>query len=153
MMSKIEHRELTKLFWTSYGKYMKKHTPRFGKKTKWTNYKTLVKDVYFRLRVGKKSAEIAIEIQHSDVEIQALFYEQFEEFKRLFNDLVGSWIWEDTVYNEFGVKLSKISMKINEVSLYNKNTWKDIFLFFEENQVKLDEFWSEFADVFIDLEA
>ena len=152
MLSKAETKEITKLFWTSYGKYMQKHVPLFHPKTKWTNYKTRVKDIYFRLKANKKEAEIAIEIQHKNIEIQELFYEQFEELRNLYTSTVGEWVWEKLTFNEYGVQISKIYLTKKNVNIFDQNTWIEIFQFFEKHEILFDEFWSEFGDIFIDLD-
>lgn len=153
MFSKEESKQLIKLFWTSFGKYMGKHVSYFGKHIKWVNYKSGVKDVYIRLRADSKKAEIAIEIQHKDDGIRELFYDQFLELRTVFTDMVGEWIWEKDVYNESGVMISKIYMPYpQKVNVYIKDTWGGCFEFFEQNMVALDEFWSEFSDLFKQLE-
>lgn len=153
MFSKEEAKELTKLFWTSFGKYMGKHQSFHGKHIKWVNYKTGVKDVYFRLRADAKHAELTIDIQHKDDSIRKLFYEQFTELRRIFTDLVGEWIWEEDIYNEAGQQVSKIYLPYDQkINIYLKDTWADCFHFFEENMVKLDAFWAEFCDIFKELE-
>lgn len=153
MFSKEEAKRLTKLFWTSYGKFMGKHQSYLGKNIKWVNYKTGIKDAYFRLRADSKRAEIAIELQHKDEGIRELFYEQFLELKAVFTSMVGEWIWEKDIYNEQGIKISKIYIPFEErVNIYDQNTWKECFEFFEKNIVALDEFWGEFNEIFKTLE-
>jgi hypothetical protein len=153
MFSKEEAKRLIKLFWTSYGKFMGKHQSFLGKNIKWVNYKTGVKDVYFRLRADSKKAEIAIEIQHKDDGIRELFFDQFLELKTVFTSMVGEWIWEKNIYNEQGIQISKIYLPYPErANVYDQNTWAGCFKFFEENIVSLDEFWSEFSDLLKQLE-
>lgn len=153
MFSKEESRRLTKLFWTSYGKFMGKHQSCHGKHIKWVNYKTGVKDVYFRLKADKKAAEITIDIQHKDDGIRELFFGQFLELKAVFTDMVGEWTWEKDIYNESGIQISKIYITYpDKINIYIQDTWGGCFHFFEENFVALDEFWAEFNDLFKQLE-
>lgn len=153
MFSKEEAKKLTKLFWTSFGKFMGKHPSHLGKNIKWVNYKTGVKDLYFRLRADSKKAEIAVELQHKDEGIRELFFDQFEELKTVFSSIVGEWDWEKDIYNDTGTKISKIHLTFPEkVNIYDKNTWQNCFIFFEQNMVALDEFWGEFSDLFKQLE-
>lgn len=152
MFSKEEAKELTTLFWTSFGKYMNKHKPQYAKNIKWVNYKTGVKDIYFRLNADKNSASISIEIQHSDASIRNLFFEQFEELKTIFNYIVGDWIWDKEAFNNMGIPISKIYINHEKkVNIFIKDTWADCFKFFELNIVKVDEFWSEFNEIFKNL--
>ncbi len=153
MFSKEESKRLTILFWTSFGKFMGKHRSDDGKNIKWVNYKTGVKDVYFRLRADSKKAEIAIELQHKDEGIRELFYEQFLELKTVFTESIGEWIWDKDIYNEQGQLISKIYLSFSEkVNVFDQDTWAKCFHFFETNLLALDEFWNTFDDIFKELE-
>ena len=83
MYSKEETKKLKRDFWTSFGVYMKKHNVRLGKKINWVNYNTKIKDIYFRLNVTNKKATFYIEIQHKDLDIREIYYEQFTELKKV----------------------------------------------------------------------
>lgn len=156
MYTKEEAREITTLFWTSFGKYMQKHKSQFQFHNKWVNYRTGVKDVYFRLKLDKSMAIVCIELQHKDQGIRELYFQQFEELKRVFTEIVGEWKWEfdELVYTPEGnyLALSKISIAIDGVNLFNKETWQKTFQFFEEHMLKLDEFWADFNEIFKQLE-
>ena len=56
-----------------------------GEKVNWINYKTGEKNISFRMHAENKNAIIAIELNHKDKEIQQLYFEQFLQFKNLFN--------------------------------------------------------------------
>jgi hypothetical protein len=156
MFTREEVKEINTLFWTSFGKYMQKHKSKFNFHNKWVNYKTGVKDVYFRLKMDKSTAEISIDVQHKDAGIRELYFEQFVELKKIFEQQVGNWEWNELeiqrstegVYTEF----STIRTKLYDVNLYQKETWQQTFYFFEDNMVKLDEFWADFNEIFKQLD-
>jgi hypothetical protein len=153
MYSKEEVKQLKTDFWTSFGKYMKKHNSTYINKVNWVNYNTKVKDVYFRLAINKKRADFAIELQHKDTGIRKLFFEQFTELKTLINDSFETeLLWEEETFNEFGFEISKISCYIEKISIYNKDTWKEIFTFFDKNLISVHEFWLDFNEIFKQLE-
>ena len=52
-----------------------------GLKTNWVNYHTKVKDVYFRMDAGKKSAMISISLEHADPDFQELYFGQLAGMK------------------------------------------------------------------------
>jgi hypothetical protein len=56
-----------------------------GFKTKWANYKTGVKDIYFRMKAEQEFASIGIEITHSDDELQELFLISSENSKKSYS--------------------------------------------------------------------
>lgn len=153
MYSKEEVRLLKTEFWTSFGKYMKKYNTIYHNKVNWVNYNTKVKDVYFRLTADKKRATFAIELQHKDAGIRELFYEQFTELKTVLNDSFENQLtWDAVAFNDFGVEISTIGCELENISIYNKDTWKNIFLFFEKNLINAHDFWLDFNEVFEQLE-
>ncbi len=87
-------------------------------------------------------AEIAIEISHADTGIQELFFEQFKELKLVLEDtLQEEWEWElHTIDN--GRPVSKISKRLDKVSVYNRNDWPALISFFKPRIIALDKFWN-----------
>jgi len=82
-----------------------------------------------------------------------LFYDQFLELKTVFKNTLGpDWQWNREKENEYGKKCARITTTLNGVNLYNKDTWAETFQFFEKYLLLLDVFWSEFKDLFKDLE-
>ena len=154
MYGKEEAHNLRILFWTSFGKYIGHNRLASGKKGKWLNYKTGVKDIYFRMDADKRTAKVCIDIQHRDDGIRELFFEQFKEVKTVFEDITGTneWIWVENYVNNFNKTIHRIYVEIDGVNLYDKNTWAIIFPFFAKHMIALDEFWYEFSDLFKQLE-
>ena len=152
MYSKEHKREIKTLFYTSFGKYMSKNNASTGK-IKWLNYPTQVKDIYFRISLETKYAEVYIDLQHQDQSLRNLFYDQFLELKTVFKNTLGQdWHWNREQENKYGKKCARITTTLQEVNLYNKDTWAETFQFFEKHLLNLDVFWSEFKDLFKDLE-
>src|SRR6478735_7362373 len=60
--SKQETSRIRQQFWTSFGQYMKPVPAASGEKVNWSNYKTGIGHVYFRLSAEKAHASIAIEL-------------------------------------------------------------------------------------------
>ncbi len=154
MYGKEEAIALRKLFWTSFGKYVGHNKSASGKKAKWLNYKTGVKDIYFRMDVDKRTARVSIDLQHNDVGIRALFFDQFKEVKTVFEGITktSEWIWVEDYTDGYNKQISRIYVEIDQVNMYDKNTWNVIFPFFAKYLLALDEFWEEFKDLFKQLE-
>jgi hypothetical protein len=152
MYSKEEKKNIKVEFWTSFGFYMKKHIRKHGN-VHWTNYKTKIKDLYFRLEFNEKEAVFSIELQHPD-SIRELFYEQFCELKAILEDTLNTkLIWEELYVNEFDKAISRIYMVLPDVNLFNKNDWQKVFVFFDSKMVKLHSFWIEYKEIFKNLES
>lgn len=155
MFSRAEAQQLRKEFWTAFGRYMTRHTSAFGPKTKWLNYRTGIKDLYFRLHADNKLARVSIELQHSDAGIRELFYEQWEELKMMLEaDLREgeAWIWEPEHYLDSGQCISIIYITLPGINIYQKEDWGNIFRFFEQYLVPFDEMWSMVKAIFEDLQ-
>ena len=153
MYSKEYKSEIKKLFYTSFGKYMSKNKSINDTKIKWLNYKTDIKDLYFKIDCNENYTKILIDIQHNDDEIRNLFFAQFLELEKLFIKTMGEkWIWESEYLNFYGQKSSQISKTLKKVNIYDKKTWVSSFKFLEKRFIKIDEFWLNFYEVFKALE-
>lgn len=152
MFSKEEATRLRQQFWISFGQYMKPIVGAEGLPVNWVNYKTGVKNIFFRMDAEKKHASIAIEIAHPDEGIRELFFEQFQEFKLLLeNALNEQWDWQASVANSYDKQVARIEMVLPNVSVYNQQQWPDLIAFLKPRIIALDEFWTDVRAVFEDL--
>jgi hypothetical protein len=144
LYSKDEASQLKQAFWTTFGQYIAPQLSAEGLKINWVNYKTGIKQLYFKMEAGKRSASIAIEITHPDPGIQELFFEQFNELKTMLHSQLGEdWDWQLHTADDNGKTITRIFRQINGVSIYNKNDWPALISFFKPRITTLDEFWSD----------
>lgn len=149
MFSKEEAHQIRTKFWTSFGQYMKLHKSSEGFEINWVNYKTGIKDLHFKTDVTNKFAIISIEMTNSDLSLQELMYEQFEEFQAMFHSYFDQeWIWSKKFHDENGKILSSIELKLEKVSIFRESDWPEIISFLKNNLLKLDEFWNDVKDSF-----
>jgi hypothetical protein len=143
MYSRQQASELRQAFWTAFGKYMQPILSAEGEKVNWVNYKTGEKNIYFRMNAGNRSSSIAIEITHTDIELQQLYFEQFGQLKTLLHRALNEeWNWQLHFNDENGKVISRIYKELNNVSLFNQNDWPALISFFKPRIIALDEFWS-----------
>ena len=129
-------------FWTALGKYMSPIPSSEGLKVNWINYHTHVKDVFFRMDANAKSANISILIQHKDLEMQQLFYEQFLELKDvLHSTLQEEWQWQQLIPDTSGKIVSRIYKEMSGISVLNRDDWPQLISFFKQRMIALDSFW------------
>ncbi len=115
-----------------------------GGRVNWTNYKTGVKHIYFRMQAGHRDASIAIEIAHPDEGVQELFYEQFSEFRKALETHLGEpWTWELHTKDTYGKTISRIYKDLPGVSIFRQEDWPALISFFKPRIIALDAFWSE----------
>jgi hypothetical protein len=142
MFTREEASRIREEFWTTFGKYMSPILSTDGMKINWMNYHTGLKDVYFRMDAGQRSATIYVSMEHRDAEIQALYFAQFEELKTILHEtLQEEWEWRLHVPLADGKVISKIYTEISGVSVFNKDHWPELISFFKPRIIALDSFW------------
>lgn len=131
-------------FWTTFGKYMRPIPSAEGMKINWVNYHTGLKDVYFRMDAGSKSAIISISLEHHDPGIRDLYFEQLLEFRTLLHaTLDEEWIWQKHMLTSDGREVSRVYMELPGVSIFNRADWPELISFFKPRIIALDSFWSD----------
>jgi hypothetical protein len=151
MYSRAETAKIRKDFWTTFGQYMKPVPSSGGYRVNWQNYKTGVKDIYFRMRAERDFTSIGIEIAHQDEELQELFFGQFVEFQKLLeNELGEKWDWEMHVPDEFGKTISRIQKVQKGLNVMDQNDWPAIISFLKPRIIALDAFWENIKPGFED---
>ena len=113
-----------------------------GVTTHWINYKTGLKNVYFRLEADTRQARIGIELTHPDAGIRELFWEQFRELRPLLHETLGEpWTWEAAAVDAHGMALSRIYTELRPVNLFDRADWPALISFFKPRLMALDAFW------------
>ena len=149
MYSKEEASKIRQQFWITFGKYMKPIPAADGLPINWINYKTGVKNIFFKMNADQKHTTIAIEVTAVDEIIRSIYFEQFEAFKTLLNDALGEeWEWEANAVNEFGAPLSRISKTLNGSSIFSQENWPTLISFLKPRIIALDQFWNDVKPVF-----
>jgi hypothetical protein len=142
MYSRAETSKIRTDFWITFGQYMKPVPNAQGRRINWPNYRTGVKDIYFRMRAERDYASIGIELGHADVEMQELFFDQFAQLKKLLVSSVGEeWDWKLHAKNEMGQTVSKIELILPGVNVMERDDWPKIIGFLKPRIIALDEFW------------
>ncbi len=143
MYSKQQAAQLKKEFWTAFGQYMTPVLSAEGEKISWVNYKTGVKDIFFRMHADNTNAVVAIELTHGDKEIQQYYFDHFLSLKKIVEQAAGeNWNWQLHAMDEYGKTISSISKTLDGVSVLKKEDWPQLITFFKSNMIALDEFWS-----------
>lgn len=144
MYSRQEASQLRQQFWTAFGQYMSPIVSAEGEKVNWINYKTGEKNIAFRMHTDNKNANIAIELNHKDADIQKIYFEQLLQFKNLFDEAVKEeWNWQLHSHDEHGKMISRVYKEKTGVSIFKKEDWPELISFFKPRIIALDEFWSQ----------
>jgi hypothetical protein len=147
MYSKQESTAIKRKFWTTLGMYMKPVPSAWQDKANWLNYKTGIKDVFFRMHADHNMARISIELTHSDPLIRQLYFDHFGAMKGILYDYFKEdWVWDSTAIDEFGRPFSIIKRELESVNIMKEAHWPILISFFKPRLIALDHFWAEAKD-------
>ena len=143
MYNQHERSVLKQQFWTAFGQYMAPIHSSEGAKINWVNYKTGIKDIYFKMDAGAADARISIQVTHADPAMQSKFFNLFKQLKTpLESALQEEWQWALQMVDEDGKIVSSMYTLITNVSIYTKEDWPMIISFFKPRLIALDAFWN-----------
>ncbi|WP_417429812.1 DUF4268 domain-containing protein [Halpernia sp.] len=142
MFSKEQSAALKKEFWTAFGKSF----PR-----KWILYNTKIKDFSFKFYADNKKAEVSLNIEMQDEVFRNAYFEKIQSLENLFLEEIPELIFEENFTLENGKIISKIWIEKSGVSIFNKNSWREIFEFFVENMEKMEILFFEYEDYIKDI--
>ena len=144
MYSRSEASKIRTEFWITFGQYMKPVPNAQGRRINWPNYRTGVKDIYFRMKAERDFVSIGIELGHADEEMQELFFDQFDQVRKILLASVGEeWDWNLHAKNEMGQTVTKIEKVLTGVNVMEPEDWPKIISFLKPRIIALDEFWDQ----------
>jgi len=142
MFSKQEAQQLKKEFWTAFGKTF----PR-----KWLLYDTKIKDFSFKFYADNKKAEVSIDIEMKDELFRNAYYEKIWSLESILEDEIGEFSKDEFYVLDNGKVISRIWVEKTGVSIFNKQTWPDIFEFFVEKMDAFERMFYEYEDFIKDI--
>lgn len=140
MFSREESRRMKQDFWTSFGKSFP---------TKWILYDTKIKGLAFKFHFDNKIALVTLDIE-DDLEQRIVNWEKLESLKAiLLNDYLPEAIYDETFFLENGKEISRVFVQLDQkVSIHNKDTWRDVMVFFNTNMALFEDFFENYKDFF-----
>ena len=138
MFSKEQSKEIRQQFWIFFGK----RYPR-----KWILYNTGIKDFSLKFDFDTKKAIVAIESATSDEIDRAYYFDKLISLKNLLlQDISSELIFDEHYLLPSGKIVSRCYLILENVSIHNKNTWPEVFDFFNTYMSKTEAFFIEYKD-------
>jgi len=142
LFSREESARLRKEFWTSFGKSF----PR-----KWLLYNTKIKDLSLKFYADRQKAAVMIDLEMKEPLFREAYYDKFLALKSILQETVPGLIFDPAYRLDNGKVISRIYKELPGVSIHNKNTWGEIYRFFNENMPKLEVVFKEYQDFIQDI--
>jgi hypothetical protein len=141
--SKEESKKLRKEFWIAFGRMTKAR-----KKSQWLLYNTNIKDVSLKFVADRKICAVAIDIELKNEINRHDFYFSMLGLKLVFDvKFENGLVWEKDFILENDKIISRIFYKIENVDIYNKDNWSQMFKFLFKNMKVLESLFIEYEDV------
>lgn len=79
-------------------------------------------------------------------ELRFHYNEKIEALENILKEHIGEYFYDEALVLENGKIISRFWVQKDSVSLYNKNTWNEIFTFFYEKMNAFEMFFLECED-------
>tara|TARA_R110001583_G_scaffold54322_2_gene166435 strand:- start:141 stop:569 length:429 start_codon:yes stop_codon:yes gene_type:complete len=139
MFSKEESKRLRQEFWISFGKSF----PR-----KWILYDTKIKGLALKFHFEIKKAMVSLDIDHSDLAVRMQLWDKLLSVGSLLkNDYLPEVIFNDSLILDNGKEISRAYVVLNNVSIHNKNTWRETMEFLNDNMLLFEAFFIDYKEI------
>jgi len=92
-----------------------------------------------------------IDLEMKEPLFREAYYDKFLALKSILQETVHDLIFDPAYRLENGKVISRIYKELLGVSIHNKNTWGEIYKFFNENMPKLEVVFKEYQDFIQDI--
>lgn len=138
MFSKEQSRKLRAEFWIAFGKSY----PR-----KWILYKTGIKELTFKFDFDLKSARVSLVID-GNLETRIAMWEKLNSLKSIvMEEYLPEGIYEDCYFLENQKEVSCIYVEKSNVSIHDKNTWRETMEFMNQKMIQFEAFYMEYQEI------
>lgn len=147
MYSKQEAAVIRHRFWTALGKYLAPIPFAGNEKQNWINYKTGIKNIFFKTFADNKKASACIELAMASEEQREKKFHLLLNLIKQSGSSLKDWQTEKKSYNEQGKPVALIYMDLYPVNIYKEEDWPLVIGFLKEKMIAFDAFWTQYKDI------
>ncbi len=141
MYSKEEAARIRKDFWIEFDTFTKNN---INPDKKWLTYNTGLKDLVLKFDINKERARVILAIENKNEDIRFDIFVKFKDFEMLYEEyLDNTWTWDEQYELDNGKQVCAIYKELENVNIYNRNTWEQIFTFFYTEMQNLESAFEE----------
>lgn len=141
MYSKEEKKKLMVDFWELFTQRCTVHPDLQFKKKRFILHRTKIKGVALRFDIGRKNAMVVLELHNHSERLRLKAFEILERYKIVIEEGFENGLKWEFYYqrSDSGQEVCRIYTKLENVDLHRQNQWPEIYNFFIENMIKLEE--------------
>ena len=149
MYSINEKKKLTTDFWQLFKKRCAVHPELKLKKKKWILHRTKIKGVALRFDIGRKDAKVILELHNRNEKNRLKAFEILERYKVVVEEGFENGLTWEFYYQRPDSKqeVCRIYTTLENVDIHRQNQWPDIYNFFIENMMRLEDNFLMVRDV------
>ncbi|MDX1284883.1 MAG: DUF4268 domain-containing protein [Draconibacterium sp.] len=148
MYSREEAKKLRINFWELFGKRCEVHPELKFKKKKWILHRTKIKGIALRFDISREDAKVILELTNRSESLRLKAYEILEQYKVVIEDgFEDELTWEFYHQKDNGQEICRIYTTLKNVDLHRQHQWPDIFNFYIENMLKLENNFLQIRDI------
>jgi hypothetical protein len=140
MFTKEEKRDLVRRFWSQFDVFCLSVPELAGRKKKWILHDTKISHLDLKFDVGRDFAMVALEINHRNDELRFKIFELIERYRPMLeSEFPAGLIWDFCYIRDNGQEVCRIYREITGVDFHKLSDWLQIYTFFAENMLKLQD--------------
>lgn len=148
MYSKEEAKQIRLEFWGQFRDYTNKRRKNKGRTGKWVLNKTGINAINLKFDFYQDSALVGIDVETKSLDTRIAMYEKLESIRNQIDNALGTnVVWEFDYIRENGKSISRVYTEINDVSIFDKNTWNRVNMFFFDRMTALEDVFLEYKDI------
>jgi len=147
MYSKDETKLLRKEFWIVFARRCEIVPELRQRKKKWVLYDTGLSGIDLKFEVTRQEAMVMVEINIRQENRRLEAFETMQKYRMMLEDgFTQPLIWDFCVMREGGQEVCRIYTSLQNVDFHRQNQWPDIFNFFIDNMLLLENNFMEIKD-------
>ncbi|HZH72517.1 MAG TPA: DUF4268 domain-containing protein [Mariniphaga sp.] len=150
MYTQEELKQLRLNFWEQFGRRCKVHPELRLRKKNFILHRTKIPGVALRFEVDRNAARVILELGQKNEDKRLMAFEILQRYKILIEQgFPEGLIWEFYHQREDSLKeVCRIYTQLENVDIHRQNQWPDIYNFFIDNMLQLEENFLMVRDVF-----
>ncbi len=148
MYNREEAKQLRKQFWAQFGKRCEIIPELLHRKKKWMLYNTKIGGLDLKFEIDRFDAWVMIEVNAKNEDRRLRIFELLEQYKLILEDGFPDGLeWELCFTRESGEEVARVYVMNREYDIHRQNQWPDIYNFFIDNMLRLEQNFLEIRDL------
>jgi hypothetical protein len=149
MYTQEEAKQLRLNFWEQFGRRCSVHTHLKGRQKNFILHRTKISGVALRFEAERNGARVILELGQRNEDKRLKAFEVMQKYKIIIEEgFPEGLIWEFYHQREDGgQEVCRIYTELTDADIHRQNQWPEIFNFFIENMIRLEENFMQVRDI------